>query len=163
MSMIWVWTIVIGVSLIIEFITWEMVSVWLALGGIVGLILAAVGGVSIEAQIIVFVCVSIAAILGLRKITLKFMNRNSNSKEAETLLSKKVKLLADTDEDFKSTAKLNGVEWTVIANEKLKKGTEVVIKSTVGNKLKVEKCEETKPAETTKKSSGTAKKKKGDK
>jgi len=54
--MIWVWLGVTAVSLILEFITMEMASIWFVAGGIIGMILAACG-VSWEIQLIVFILV----------------------------------------------------------------------------------------------------------
>ena len=137
MSMLWIWAIVIAVALVVEFVTMQMVSVWVALGGFVGLILEAIGGIGLEIQITAFFVVSLLAIFFLRRFAVRFLERNSESKKAETIIGKKIKLLEDTNEDFKSTAKLNGVVWTVIAEQPLKKGNEVVITETTGNKLKV--------------------------
>ena len=137
MSMLWIWAIVIAVALVVEFVTMQMVSVWVALGGFVGLILEAIGGIGFEIQITAFFVVSLLAIFFLRRFAVRFLERNSESKKAETIIGKKIKLLEDTNEDLKSTAKLNGVVWTVIAEQPLKKGNEVVITETIGNKLKV--------------------------
>lgn len=77
---------VVAVSMIIEFITLKVVSIWIAIGGVVAMILAACG-VGYEIQIIVMVLVSVACILGLRKVTLKLLDKNktkTNTKMGET-------------------------------------------------------------------------------
>ena len=76
---IWIWLGVIAVALLFEFVTMELVSVWLSLGAFIALILA-VCGVSLEVQWIVFGAVSILCILLLRKVSLKFLLKNNNEK-----------------------------------------------------------------------------------
>lgn len=141
MDPIWIWTIVIAGSLLIEALTVEMVAVWLAAGGVVGLILALIGGIDIGIQIIVVVVVAILCIVFLRKFTLKFLRKGQDKASVEIVLGKKSKLLEDVSPSQNSTLKLNGTVWTVICDEELPKGTEVEIIEIKGNKLKVKKGE----------------------
>ena len=141
MDPIWIWTIVIAGALIIEALTVEMVAVWLAVGGFVGLILAIIGGIDIGIQIIVVAVVTIASILLLRRFTLKFLRKGEDKSSVETVIGKKSKLLEDVSPTQNSTLKLNGTVWTVICDEELSKGTEVEIIEIKGNKLKVRKGE----------------------
>lgn len=139
MDMVWVWAIVIALSLVIEFITMQMVSIWLALGGVVGLILALIGGISIEIQIAVMVVVSLLAILFLRKFTLKFLNTTSENKKADILIGKKTKMIEPATKDDAGTIKINGVVWTATSDEGIAQGEEVEVIEINGNKLKVKK------------------------
>lgn len=141
MDPIWIWTIVIAGALLIEALTVEMVAVWLAVGGFVGLILAIIGGIDIGIQIIVVAVVTIASILLLRRFTLKFLRKGEDKSSVETVIGKKSKLLEDVSPTQNSTLKLNGTVWTVICDEELSKGTEVEIIEIKGNKLKVKKGE----------------------
>ena len=74
MLWLYIWLGVVAVTLIVEFLTMELVSVWLSIGALVAMILAACG-VGYEIQIVVMIIVSISCLLGLRKITLKFLNK----------------------------------------------------------------------------------------
>lgn len=139
MDMVWVWAIVIALSLVIEFITMQMVSIWLALGGVVGLILALIGGISIEMQIAVMVVASLLAILFLRKFTLKFLNTTSENKKADILIGKKTKMIEPATKDDAGTIKINGVVWTATSDEGIAQGEEVEVIEINGNKLKVKK------------------------
>lgn len=141
MDPIWIWTIVIAGSLLLEALTVEMVAVWFAVGGIVGLILALIGGISIGIQIIVVAVVTIASILLLRRFTIKFLRKGEDKSSVETVIGKKAKLLEDVSPAQNSTLKLNGTVWTVICDEELPKDTEVEIIEIKGNKLKVKKGE----------------------
>ena len=72
MDIVWIWTIVIAVALVVEFFTMELISVWFAIGGLLGLILA-VCGVALEIQIICAVVLALGCILGLRRFAIKFL------------------------------------------------------------------------------------------
>ena len=47
-TMFWVWLAVIVVSVIIELITFELVSIWFSAGAVIPFILAGIGGIDIE-------------------------------------------------------------------------------------------------------------------
>ena len=76
MTWVYVWLGVVVISLILEFVTFELVSIWVSLGSLVAMILAFCG-VRYEIQIIVAVVISIVCILSLRKVALKFLTKNT--------------------------------------------------------------------------------------
>lgn len=139
MVMVWVWAIVIAVSLVAEFLSMQMISIWLALGGVVGLILAVIGGISIEIQIVIMVIISLLSIIFLRKFALKYLNNTSEDKKAEVLIGKTGKVLDDITKNNNGTVKISGVIWTACAEKELTKGEEVEVIEVNGNKLKVKK------------------------
>lgn len=140
--MIWVWTIVIAVSLILEFLTWQMVSIWLAVGGVVGLVLSAIGGISVEVQIIVVVVVAMLAIIFLRKFTLKFLTNKTEGAKAEVLIGKTGKVMQPIDKETSGTVKINGVFWTACADKNIAKDAEIEVVGVKGNRLKVKEIKE---------------------
>jgi len=138
----WIWLGVSVLSLIIEFITFDLVSIWFFPAGIIALILNACN-VQLSIQIIVFFVISIALILSLRKITLKYLNKNDNTKtNAEGEIGKKFKLLTDITEDSFGTIKINGVIWNVTTEDNaiIKKDSMVEIIKLNGNKYIVKKA-----------------------
>jgi len=139
---IYIWLGVVAASLIVEFITLEFVSLWLAVGGLVALILAACG-VGYEIQIIVMVAVSIACILGLRKITLKILNRNKDKTNSDLIIGVKTKLLEDITADNMGSVKINGIVWSCKTenDQNISSGDYVEIIKIDGNKLIVKKTE----------------------
>ena len=142
MSMIWVWVIVIGVALIAEFLTMQMVSIWFAVGGLVGLILALIGGIGIEIQIIVAIAASLAAIFGLRKFTLKFLTNKTEGEKAEVLIGKTGIVVAPIDKETSGTVKVNGIIWTAIANKNIAENAKVEVIEVTGNRLIVKEIKE---------------------
>lgn len=139
--MIWVWLGVTALSLIIEFVTMEMASIWFVAGGIVCMILASVG-VRWEIQLVVFIVLSLVLLLALRKIALKFLLKKDNTKtNAESAFGETYKLLTDITEDNMGTIKINGVVWNVVSadNKPIQKGELVRVLKISGNKYIVEK------------------------
>ena len=145
MMWLYIWLGVVAVSLIIEFVTMELVSVWISIGALVALILAAFG-VGYEIQIITMIVVSIACILGLRKVTLKFLNRNKDRTNLDLIVGTKTKLLTPITENEMGSIKINGVVWSACTENlsQIEKGSFVEVEGVEGNKLIVKKVEEEK-------------------
>lgn len=139
MDLIIIWAVIIAISLVVEFFTFELVSIWIAVGSLVGLILAAVGGVSLEVQIIASLIVALGCILGVRRFALKWLNKNSEAKLAEPLIGKKARLIERCDDKKIGTIKLNGVIWSVYSDSEITENEEVEVIAVNGNKLKVKK------------------------
>jgi len=138
---IWIWTAIIVVSLVIEFFTaGELVSVWFSVAGVISLILHALGASNL-AQIIVFIIVSLTLIVLLRPICVKFLNRNKETTNTDTMINQNVKLLTDIKLDEVGTAKFNGIIWNCITidNTEIPSNSIVQIVEIKGNKLIVKK------------------------
>lgn len=141
----WIWLAVIVVTAVVEMLTMEVVSIWFTFGAIIPFILSATNAVGWEIQIIVFVVVSAVLILSLRKITKKFLLRNSNEKtNLDSIIGKKYRLIDRTDFENNGTVKVNGVVWSVLSDngEAIESGEIVQIVKIDGNKLIVKKSEE---------------------
>lgn len=142
----WVWLGVTALSLILEFVTLDMVSVWFVPAGIVSLILAACEA-NLALQIVVFIALSVVLILTCRKWALKFLNKNESiSATAKDLVGQKYTLLSDISLDKTGTIKINGVAWNVASEDgsEIKKGTKVTIVTLKGNKYIVKEDKEDK-------------------
>lgn len=142
MIWIYIWLGVVVLSLIIEFVTMELVSIWITAGSLIAMILAACG-VSYEIQIIVAVAVSIACIIGLRKITLKFLNKNETKTNADSLIGTKAKLITSITADEMGTVKYNGIIWNCATQDgsEIEKDCHIEILKIEGNKLIVKKSD----------------------
>lgn len=143
-AMFWVWLAVIVATVVVELITMELVSVWFTIGAIVPFILAATNAVGWEIQVVIFVVVSAVLVLALRKITKKFLLRNSNEKtNLEAIIGKEYRMLTETDFDTIGTLKINDIVWNAVGKnqQEIKKGEIVRVLKVDGNKLIVEKVE----------------------
>ena len=159
-TMFWVWLAVIAISLVIEIITLDLVSVWFACGAAIPFILSAIGGIGVEWQILVFVIVTALLIIFVRKYAQKLLLKNMNTKtNADSLIGKKYRLLEDTDFEHIGSVKVNDVVWTAVSSDGslIKAGQLVEVEKIDGNKLIVKTVEEKKsesndeiPSESTK-------------
>ena len=149
-TMFWIWTAVIICSIIVEIITADLISIWFTCGAVVPFILAATNAVNYEWQIVIFVVVSVTLLACLRKITKKYLLRNSNVKtNADSLIGQKFRLLHRTDFETVGKVKVKDVDWSVMAEgqETIEEGAVVEIVGLSGNKLivkEIKKMEEKK-------------------
>lgn len=143
-TMFWVWLAVIAISLIIEIVTFDLVSVWFAIGAIVPFILSAIGGIWIELQIAIFIIISSMLLIFVRKYAQKLLFKNMNTKtNANSLVGKQFRLLEDIDFEHLGSVKVNDVTWTAASEDggKIDKGSLVEVVKIDGNKLMVKKVE----------------------
>ena len=140
--MIYVWLCVFAVCVILEFITMELVSIWLAVGALVGLILA-LCGVMMEIQIAVVAVVSIVCILALRKVFLKLLNKSKDKTNLDLIVGSKVKVIKPITKDELGSVKVNGIVWSIksIDDKTIKQDSMVEIVRIEGNKLIVKKLD----------------------
>lgn len=140
---VYIWLGVLALSLIIEFVTMELVSVWVSLGSLVAMILA-LCGVQIEIQIAVFVVVSVACILGLRRVTLRLLNKSKGKTNLDAVVGTQQKLIKSISKDENGLIKYNGIEWTAKSqnNEDIQIGEYVEVLEVEGNKFIVKKIAE---------------------
>ena len=141
-TMFWIWLAVIAISLIIEIVTLDLVSVWFAFGALIPFILSAIGGIAIEIQIAIFVVVTALLITFMRKYAQKLLLKNMNAKtNVDAFVGKTYRLLEDTDFEHNGSVKVNDVVWTAVSEDGslLKKGSLVEIVKVDGNKHKVKK------------------------
>jgi len=139
--MIWVWLGIVAASIIIELSTFQLVSVWFAAGGLVSLILAACG-VGLEWQIIVFLVISIALLIGVRKITLKLLQKSGSQTNIDALIGKTAELVEPIRLNQPGAVKFNGVTWSAYTktSDNIAVGTLVEVASVEGNKLIVKRA-----------------------
>jgi len=133
--MIIVWSVVIGVALLLEFLLYNLSSAWFAVGGLAALIAAACS-LFWPWQILVFVLVSFLFLLALRPFLKKFLKEKTQPTNLDAHIGEKYKLLKDV-EDNKSEIKIGDTFWTVKCTEVLLKGDLVEITGMEGNKYVV--------------------------
>ena len=140
MLWVYIWLAVVVVCLVVEFITFELVSVWISIGAFVSMILA-LCGVGVEIQLVCAVVISVVSLLSLRKLALKFLNKNKDKTNVYALVGKVVKLLTRCDEDDVGSAKINGVVWSIKEENDgtIEAGEYAKVTRVDGNKLIVKK------------------------
>ena len=144
-TMFWVWLAVIVICVVIEIVTFDLVSVWFAIGAVIPFILAGIGGIRIEIQIAVFVVVSALLIAFVRRLAKKFLFKNMNSKtNLEQYEGKQLRMLEECDFEHNGSVKINDVVWTAVSenNEKIEKDAVVEVVRFEGNKIIVKKIKD---------------------
>jgi len=131
---VWLWLAVVIITLVIEFMTAEIVSIWFFFGSIVSLILA-ICKVDPAIQIIVFVAVSLLFMICVRPFIKKYTKRNEIKTNVDSFVGRIALVTEDIVDGNRGVVKLDGQEWSAISHDNIVKGTKVVILSIEGNKL----------------------------
>ena len=137
-----VWLGVFVLSIIIEAATAEVVSIFFAAGSVIALIISFIPGVTWWIELIVFVVISGAALLGLRPLANRFLKREKRSTNVDEMIGKKGVMIKGCDELNYGEIKVNGVIWTAVNEDSSKPINEnevVEIVAIQGNKLVVKK------------------------
>lgn len=139
MGMILLWVIISLAALLIDIITASFFFGGFTIGGIFAL-LAYILGYDAMIQVIVFIIISAAAIIGefvwLRK---KIRKSIPNTPKMEEEYIGRI-VTADEDIESRGRMKVEGIYWTVEnEGEKIQKGDKVQITGIRGNKLTIKK------------------------
>ena len=130
----WVWLAIVIISLVLEFLTSEVVSIWFAVGSFVSLILA-ICNVNEAVQVIIFVAVSLLFLVSARPFIKKWTKRNEIKTNVDSLIGRIAIVTEDIIDGNRGVVKLDSQEWSAISSDNLTKGTKVVVLSIEGNKL----------------------------
>ncbi|MCQ2399331.1 MAG: NfeD family protein [Clostridia bacterium] len=136
MDWLYVWLGVIVASVIIESITFEMVSIWFVGGGLVCLVLS-LFNVPHVVQLIVFIVVSAGFLLLFRKPVLTKFNKKKTRTNADSAIGKELTLLTPISFGVTGTVKVNGVEWNAVCEDEhaeIEAGKTVIVIGIIGNK-----------------------------
>jgi membrane protein implicated in regulation of membrane protease activity len=141
----WIWLSIIVITVIVEIITTDLVSIWFTFGAVIPLFLSAFNVLNPLWQTVIFVVVSAVLISVLRKVTVKFFFKNNNSKtNLDTIIGEKYRLIEGTTFEKLGKIEIKDVTWSVMGEnqQSIKKGQVVEVVKIEGNKLIV------KPANT---------------
>ena len=99
--------------IILEAVTYQLVSIWFAIGALGGMI-AAFLGTNFYVQMAVFIVVSFICILCLRPLSMKFFKPRNVETNAQSLVGKEVLITSDVDNiRGLGEGKVDGKVWTV--------------------------------------------------
>ena len=140
------WLVAFVILIGIEAATMALTTIWFA-GGAVAAFLAAVLGVSVQVQLVVFLIVSFILLLFTRPFAMRFVNRETVKTNVDGLIGRRAKVITKIDNNEPSGATVvDGQEWTARSMDDavtIPVGTHVVIKEVRGVKLIVEMIPET--------------------
>lgn len=133
------WICAVAAFLVIEAVTYQMVSIWFVAGAVGGLI-AALFNASFGVQMTVFIAVSAILLIALRPIALR-ANKSEYKTNAEAAIGKTAMVTEQID-NAKGTgaAKLGGMVWTARSDNGnvIEVGKTVTIERIEGVKLIVD-------------------------
>ena len=135
--MVWIWLAVTVIAIVVELITPELVSLWFAIGGVVGVVFSFIPGLPWWGEVIIFAVVSMVLLLSVRPVVKKYFNQKKTATNVDRIIGKEVRMLTQADFDNLGSAKIGDVVWSVKSeNETSLHENEIVeIVAVEGNKL----------------------------
>lgn len=110
--MVWVWVAVMALAAFVEAATPMLVSIWFSVGALAAM-LASYFGASITVQLLLFVFVSIAALVGLRPLAKRFIDPHIVPTNADRLLGGEAQVTETIDNERSAGAVyIDGKTWT---------------------------------------------------
>ena len=142
-----VWLAIFVIAVIVEASGPSLVSIWFALGALVTMIISFIPGVAWWIELIVFIVVSMTAILALRPILKKYFKINKFNSNVDGLAGKEGFVLEEIAFLTPGLVKIGDVKWNAIPAKKdevIPVNSVVQVVTVEGNKLIVKKVEEKK-------------------
>lgn len=135
-----IWLIAFLVLLFVEFLTVGLVSIWFAVGAIGALITSFITD-SILIQFVVFILVSIIALIVTKPLVKRFKLFESEPTNSDRVVGKTAEVVKEITPSEYGEVKVLGTIWTAVSDVKLIVGTKVVVEKIEGSKLIVKKKE----------------------
>ncbi|MCX7715330.1 MAG: NfeD family protein [Clostridia bacterium] len=139
-----IWLIAVVVFTILEMSTYQLVSIWFAVGA-VGSMISAFLGANLIVQITVFVILSAVCVIFTRPAFKKLLGNKIQKTNADSLIGKTAVVTVGIDNlSSKGQVKVNGMNWTArsIDGNIIGENNKVTIEKIEGVKLIVKKVEE---------------------
>ena len=115
--MVWIWLGVTILAIVVELLTPELVSLWFAIGGIVGIAFSFIPGLPWWGEIIIFAIVSLVLLLTLRPVLKKYLKNKNLKTNTDRLVGQEVRVLTQADFDTLGTVKIGDVIWNVKSSD----------------------------------------------
>ena len=137
------WLIIMAVMIVLEIISMGLTTIWFAFGALAAYIVSLFCS-KLLVQIIVFLVVSIAALVSTRPVAVRFFNEQKRVRtNADRVIGKKAKVIEEIDNEHATgRVVVEGQEWMARSenDEIIGLDERVMIKEISGVKLIVEKC-----------------------
>lgn len=139
--MLIIWAAAIIAFGVLEAVTAQLVSIWFVIGAI-GAFVAALFDTSITVQVIIFIAVTIVALIVTRPLVKKFVHPKKQATNADRVLNQKG-IVVEEINNIKATGqvKVDGKVWSARStdNSIIDVNEEIIIKEISGVKLIVER------------------------
>ena len=111
-NMVWVWVAVMALTAFVEAATPMLVSIWFSVGALAAM-LAAYFGASLTTQLLLFIFVSLAALVGARPLAKRFVDPHIVPTNADRLLGARAQVTEEIDNERAAGAVyIDGKTWT---------------------------------------------------
>lgn len=112
-----IWLIGIIAFIILEAVTYQIVSIWFALGAVGGLI-ASLAGANFTVQMTVFIAVSVVFLICLRPASRKLLKHKEEKTNVDGLLGKEILITREVDNlRGGGQGKISGMVWSVKSSD----------------------------------------------
>lgn len=137
--MIIIWAVILVGTILVEFETSDLVTIWFSVGAIAALIAAALN-VPIVGQVAIFIVVSLVLLVLTRPMTKRFMDKEVVKTNADRMVGMHGVVITEIPFDGKGEIRVDSQIWRAFSTKKdpIKVDTRVVILDIVGNKLLVD-------------------------
>lgn len=139
--MLIIWAAAIIAFGVLEAVTAQLVSIWFVIGAI-GAFIAALFDASVTVQVIIFIAVTIIALIVTRPLVKKFVHPKKQATNADRVINQKG-IVVEEINNLKATGqvKVDGKVWSARSadNSIIDVNEEIIIKEISGVKLIVEK------------------------
>lgn len=142
MSITLMWTVVLLISVIIEAITIDLVSIWFGVGAVAALVCEALG-LSQVLQVVIFTIVSVTCIIISRPLAKKYLRGNTIKTNLDRVIGKHCLVTETITADTKGEVKVMGTLWSAVSldNIKIEAGQYAEVVSIEGAHVIVRKIE----------------------
>lgn len=140
MNMIIIWAILFIVFIVLEAVTAQLVSIWFVVGSGAALI-SALCDKGIYVQLIVFISVSVIALLITRPLVKKYIHPKAQSTNADRCIGKEVIVVKPFKCNEVGQVKIDGKIWSAVSDteDEFNDGETVLVDRIEGVKLIIKK------------------------
>ena len=145
MYMVWIWLFIFLLGIVVEAVTQDLVSIWFSIGGLVSMILSGFDFVPWFVEVIVFIVVSLTAVICTRPFAKKLLNNALRSTNIDEYVGKQVKVLKNISKFENGEVRFNDIIYTACLMEEetetILEGEIVEVVTFRGNKIVVKKID----------------------
>lgn len=136
-----IWLLGIVAFVILEAVTYQLVSIWFAVGAVGGMI-AKLAGAQFSVQMAVFLLISVILLLALRPVSKRLIKTKRENTNVDSLIGAEVLITKEVNNrEGIGEGKVNGMTWTVKSSNGavIPENETAIIESIQGVKLVVKR------------------------
>ena len=137
----WIWVLGVVAFVVLEGVSYQLISVWFAIGAVGGLI-AKAAGADFTVQLVIFIAISAVCIICLRPLSRKLINGKETKTNADALIGREVLVTKEINNlRGEGEGRVGGMTWTLrsLGGEVIPEGETVICEKIEGVKLIVRK------------------------